>query len=87
MLAVGCNLLETGNSLRGMDNFLMDIYTDKKGTKRFLDRLVDHYLKLLDRVLEGVGKYVDLLQFGDDLGGRDGGFMSPDVFEDIFKPR
>jgi len=87
MLAVGCNLFEMGTFLRRLDNFLVDIYTDTKGTKRLLDKLVDGYLKLLDRVLEGVGEYVDLLQFGDDLGGQSGGFMSPDVFEDIFKPR
>ena len=86
MLAVGCNLFEMGTFLRRMDNFLVDIYTDKNGTKRLLDKLIEGYLKLLDRVLEGVGKYVDLLQFGDDLGGQSGGFMSPDVFEDIFKP-
>lgn len=87
MLAVGCNLFETGNFLRGMENFLCDIYLDKNGTERLLDKLVEGYMKFLDRVLKGVGEYVDLLQFGDDLGLQNGPFMSPDVFKEIFKPR
>jgi len=42
---------------------------------------------LLDRVLKGVGEYVNILQFGDDLGSQDRPFMSPVVFKEIFKPR
>jgi len=87
MLAVGCNLLETGTFLRGMENFLCDIYIDKKGTERLLDFLIEKNLRLLDRVLKGVGEYVDILQFGDDLGSQNGPFMSPEVFREIFKPR
>jgi uroporphyrinogen decarboxylase len=86
MLAVGCNLFETGTWLRKMDNFLCDIYLDKKGVKRLVSRLVEKNIRFLDRVLKGVGDYVDLLQFGDDLGAQNGPFMSPEVFEDIFKP-
>ena len=87
MLSVGCNLFETSNFLRGMENFLIDIYLDKNGTKRLIDKLVEGNMIFLDRVLKGVGEYVDLLQFGDDLGLQNGPFMSPDVFKEIFKPR
>ena len=87
MLSLGCNLFETGNFLRGMENFLSDIYLDKNGTKRLIDKLVEGNMKFLDRVLKGVGEYIDLLQFGDDLGLQSGPFMSPDVFKEIFKPR
>lgn len=87
VLSVGCNLLETGTFLRGIENFLCDIYLDKNGTERLLDKLVEGYMELLDRVIKGVAKYVDLLQFGDDLGTQGGPFISPDVFKEIFKPR
>jgi len=86
MLAVGCNLFETGTWLRGMDNFLCDIYQDKKGVKRLVSRLVEKNIRFLDKILKGVGDYLDLLQFGDDLGAQNGPFMAPDVFADIFKP-
>lgn len=87
VLSVGCSLLEKGNFLRGIENFLCDIYLDKNGTERLLDKLVEGYMELLDRVIKGVGKYVDLLQFGDDLGTQGGPFISPDVLKKIFKPR
>ncbi len=87
LLSLGCNLFETGNFLRAMDNFLCDIYLDKKGTERLLDKLVERNLKKIDRVIEGVGQYVDILMFGDDLGGQDRPFMSPDVYKEIFKLR
>jgi len=87
VLAVGCNMFETGTFLRGMANFMIDMYTDKKRTKYLLDKLVERNLVKLEKIIDGVGEYVDLLQFGDDLGGQDGPFMSPQVYEEVFKPR
>jgi len=87
MLAVGCNLFEMGTWLRGMDNFLCDIMMDKKGVGRLLDKLVEGYMALLERVLDGVKDYVDVLQFGDDLGSQQGPFIPPKIFGEIFKPR
>jgi len=87
MLAVGCNLFEMGTWLRRFDNFLSDIILDKKGVGRLLDKLVEGYLTTLERVLSGVKDYVDLLQFGDDLGSQQGSFIPPKIFEEVFMPR
>lgn len=87
LLSLGCNLFETGNFLRSMDNFLCDIYLDKNGTTRLLDKLVERNLKKIERVIEGVSEYIDILMFGDDLGGQDAPLMSPEVFREIFKPQ
>jgi uroporphyrinogen decarboxylase len=88
LLIVGCGLFEKGTYLRNFENFLVDIYIDKKGVERLHAKLMERYLKLLDRVIKGVGEYVDILVFGgDDLGGNDGGWMSPDIFREMFKPK
>ncbi len=87
VLSVGCNMFETGTFLRGMAQFMMDMYTDKQRTKKLLDRLVERNLVKLEKVISGVGAYVDLLQFGDDLGGQDGPFMSPEIYQEVFQPR
>ncbi|MCX6383616.1 MAG: methyltransferase [Actinobacteria bacterium] len=87
VLAVGCNMFETGAFLRGMENFMMDMYADKNKTKKLLDRLVERNMVKLERIIGGVGKYIDFLQFGDDLGGQDGPFMSPEIYREVFKPR
>ena len=87
MLSVGHNIFEIGTFLRRIDNFLCDIYLDRKGVERLIDRLVEDYLELLDRILNNVRNYIDILQFGDDLGSQQGPFISPDIFRNIFKPR
>jgi len=87
VLAVGCNMFETGTFLRGMENFMMDMYANRNKTKKLLDRLVERNMLKLERIIAGVGKYIDFLQFGDDLGGQDSPFMSPEIYREVFKPR
>ncbi len=88
LLKVGGSLFEKGTYLRNFENFLVDIYIDKKGVERLHAKLMERYMKLLDRVIKGVGKYVDALVFGgDDLGSNDAGFMSPAIFKELFKPK
>ncbi|MCL5072274.1 MAG: hypothetical protein M1308_15495 [Actinobacteria bacterium] len=76
-LLVGCPLMEEGKSLRGVENFYCDIYKDQKGTERLMDTLLYRYLELLTRLLEGVGKYINILRFADDLGFQEGPIISP----------
>lgn len=87
MISIGHNLFEQGTFMRGLDNFLMDIYLDPKGVERFIDILVEGYMPKLKRILDGVKDYVDIIQFGDDLGTSDSTWMSKDIFNKIFKPR
>ncbi len=88
LLMVGCNLFEKGTFIRKFENFLCDIYKDPKGVERLHAKLMERYMKLLDKVIKGVGKYVDILVFGgDDLGSSQGGWMAPDIFEKMFKPK
>lgn len=86
MLLVGCNLFEIGTFLRGMENFFIDIASSKKDVKRLMDKLTEGYLKMLERLIGGVGLYIDVVEFADDLGGMNSPFISPDVFRQLFKP-
>jgi uroporphyrinogen decarboxylase len=53
----------------------------------FLDKLVEIHLASLDRFLGAVGPYVDIVLFGDDLGGQSGPLLSPAMYRAFFKPR
>jgi len=87
VLNVGCGIFEKGTYLRNFENFLVDIYTDKKGVLRMYDVLLEKYLRILERVIKGVGQYVDVMVFGgEDLGSNLAPFISPDKFVEIFKP-
>jgi uroporphyrinogen decarboxylase len=83
----GGNLLEVGQFLYRIDNFLMMLAGDKERVNAFLDRLVEIHLANLERFLGAVGDSIDIIVFGDDLGMQKGPQMSPRTYREIFKPR
>jgi len=83
----GGNLLECGQFLYRNDGFLMLLAADPERAHRFLDRLVELHLKNLESFLGTVGKQIDIIVFGDDLGMQTGPQMSPSMYREFFKPR
>jgi uroporphyrinogen decarboxylase len=87
MVAYGAQLLEMGQFLCRIDNFLADLAGNRKRAEALLDRLVELHLAGLDRFLEAVGPYVQVIQVGDDLGAQNGPQISPRMFKELFLPR
>lgn len=83
----GGNLLEIGQFLYRIDNFLMLLAGDPDRAHAFLDRLVESHLANLEKFLGAVGDSIDIILFGDDLGMQNGPQMSPAMYEEFFKPR
>ena len=83
----GGNLLEVGQFLYRIDNFLMLLAGFPKRAHEFLDRLLERHLANLERYLRAVGDNIDIILFGDDLGMQGGPQMSPAMYEEFFKPR
>lgn len=83
----GGNLLEVGQFLYRIDNFLMLLAGDPDRAHEFLDRLVELHLANLEKFLGAVGDSIDIILFGDDLGMQNGPQMSPSMYEEFFKPR
>jgi len=83
----GGNLLEIGQFLYRIDNFLMLLAGDPRRAHEFLDRLVEIHLANLERFLGAVGPYIDVILFGDDLGMQNGPQMSRAMYNEFFKPR
>ncbi|MBT4642889.1 MAG: hypothetical protein HOC09_29130 [Deltaproteobacteria bacterium] len=84
---IGCVGLESGSFLRKYDKFLLDIYTDRKGAERLLDRQLDMLMVKLEKILSCIGNHTDILGFADDLGTQNGLWMSPDVTREVLIPR
>ena len=87
MLRFGGNLVESGFSLRGMENYLCDLYMDEKGVNRFLDVLMEGYIKSINKILELAGQYINILMFADDMGSENAAFFSPEIYKKYFKNR
>ena len=83
----GGNLLETGQFLYRIDNFLMLLAADPDRAAAFLDRLVEIHLANLEKYLAAVGPYIDIIVFGDDLGMQNGPQMSRAMYRQLFQPR
>jgi len=83
----GGNLLEMGQFLFRMDRFMEMLAGEPVRTHEFLDRLVEFHLARLETFLGTVGPYIDIVLFGDDLGGQTGPLLSPRMYREFFKPR
>jgi uroporphyrinogen decarboxylase len=83
----GGNLLEIGQMLFKMDQFLMMLAGEPRRVHRFLDALVEYHLKNLERFLGAVGANIDVILFGDDLGSQNGPQISPRMYSEFFQPR
>jgi len=83
----GGNLLEMGQFLYRIDNFLALLAGDPRRAHEFLDRVVELHLVNLERFLRLVGPSIDIVLFGDDLGMQKGPQISPAMYREFFKPR
>ncbi len=87
MVVAGCNLFEWGTFIRRMDNFLMDLYLEPANVEALLDGLLERHFDMLSNVCKSVGDIVDIVRFGDDLGGMNGPLIDPEIYRQFFKPR
>jgi uroporphyrinogen decarboxylase len=83
----GGNLLEIGQMLFRNDNFLMMLAGEPLRAHRFLDQLVELHLENLEKFMGAVGPYIDVINFGDDLGMQMGPQISPKMYKEFFQPR
>ncbi len=82
----GGNLFETPQSLYRMDNYLMYLMMYPEQVFRLSEKLTDIYLRNLEKWLGAVGPYIDVILFGDDLGGQNGPLISPQTYREFYKP-
>ncbi len=87
MVAFGANLLEWGQYLCRMDQFLIDLVENRPKAEALLDKLVESHLDSLAKVLDAVEGYVQIIQMGDDLGTQQALQISPRLYREVFKPR
>ncbi len=87
VVSAGCNLLEWSQFLFGMENTYLFMAGEKAKYGRFLDRLTEHHLEWVYRVLPRLRGSVDIVVAGDDLGSQGGPQMSPAMYKELFFPR
>ena len=80
------HILASGMSLRGYENFLMDMVINKKLAHHILDKQLQAYLPRVEKYIEAIGDYVQVIQVNDDLGSQNGTLFSPELYREMIKP-
>jgi len=82
----GGNLFEMGQMLYGMERYLMELALHPEDCLRLSEALTRVYLAKLEKWLGAIGPHVDVVLFGDDLGGQGGPLISPATYRRVFAP-
>ena len=70
--------------LRGMENLMVDYYTEPENVHKLHSALLEHFLKYLDFAEKEI--HPDGFWTSDDLGHQTSLMMSPDIFREFIKP-
>ena len=81
---VACTMLEGSWYLRGLENFLTDLYLNKDFAIELLDKTMDYSLRISKKLVE-MG--VDIIWWGDDIGSERGPYINPKLYRELIKPR
>jgi uroporphyrinogen decarboxylase len=82
--AYGFGLFERSWVLRGFENVLMDVVAEPDFYEELLDRLLEHQMEILERLLR---LPVDGIWFFDDWGFQQGVLIGEKRWRKLFKPR
>ena len=82
----GGNFFEVPQFLYRMDHYLLYMGLYPEACQRLSEALCDFYMPRLEAWLGAVGPYIDVMLFGDDLGGQNGPLMSPAMYRRYYQP-
>lgn len=85
--AVSHGFFELAWELRGMENMLADMISDKEFANKLMDKALEVQIGLYDVLLTECGEYVQIVETGDDYGTQRGPIMSPELFQEMIVPR
>jgi uroporphyrinogen decarboxylase len=83
----GGAFLEAGQGLRGWGQFLVDLAADRAFAEAILDRVLHNLLRNVERYLDAVGDYIQIIQVGGDLGTQNGPQIQPQWYYEAIQPR
>lgn len=77
--------LEMAESLRGHEQFLLDLAMAPEVVHAIVERLYDCYSAMIARFLDVAGDHLDLVELpGDDFAGNEHPIISPAMFDEFF---
>jgi len=81
------DVINVNGRLRGMEQALVDLYTDDPAGRLLTDRRLAIELEVTERLLERCKGYIDFVWMGEDLGTQRGPMISLELYRREIKPR
>lgn len=82
----GGNMFEIPHFLYRIDNYLLYMAMYPDACDLLAEKLYEHHLGNLEKWLKAVGPYLDIILFGDDLGGQNGPLISTEMYHRYCEP-
>ena len=82
----GGSMFEIPQFLYRMDNYFTYMVLYPEACIRLSEKLCQLHLSNLEKWLGAVAPYIDIILFGDDLGGQNGPLISPTMYRRYYKP-
>lgn len=79
-------LFDRACALMGNAEFMMALAGSPDVAQTLLDHLLTFYLNVYRMFLDAVGPYVQMIEYGDDLGGQQYMLISPAMYRTFLKP-
>jgi uroporphyrinogen decarboxylase len=83
---LGLHLFTGGLTLRGYENFMMDLVSNKKLAHAILERLVNAHIKRCELYLDRVDQFIQVISVKEDLGTQQGPMISIDCYKEMIWP-
>ncbi len=80
------HIFAAGQSLRGFENFMIDLIADQKLAQCLMENLMNVYMERVSKYAEAVGEYVQIIEVNDDLGTQFGPQLNPELYRKMIKP-
>jgi uroporphyrinogen decarboxylase len=73
--------------LRGFQKFLADLILRPEIAVTIMDHVTNIMIEVIEKYIKPIGKYLDFIFFGDDLGLQLAPMISPQLFRRFIKPK
>lgn len=73
-------------SLRGYEQYLMDMATEPEIPHAIMERLTEYYVDFVTRAMEAAGDKIDMVYTWDDIASQNSLLISPQMWEEFVKP-
>ncbi len=73
--------------LLGMENLMIKMFLEPELVQSVLNKIVDYYHAVNQRIFEEASDEIDLFFIGNDFGGQTGPLISPEMFEQFISPQ